>query len=393
MAWHRGGVSANPLTELDHDGLRRRRSVKWRMYPPDVLPMWLAEMDVPLAPPIRAALLGAIELGDTGYADAGRLPETFAEFSAARFGWSPDPATIHLVPDVMHGVVAVLRALTRPGDGVVINPPVYHPYFSYLELAGHRIVESPLDVDSAGRWTVDLDRLARSFADPDVTAYLLCSPHNPTGTVFDRRELAVIVELAASHGVRVLVDEVHAPMVYPGTTFTPYLSLPGTESAVVITSASKAWNLPGLKSALVIAGTEVAPVLDRLVPEVFFGSGHLGVIASEVAFRDGGAWLDALMAGLDSNRTLLAALLSADGSGLSGVRYRPPAATYLAWLDCRPLGLGADPAAVFLDKGRVALNSGPMFGAQGAGHVRLNFATPPDLLIDGVRRMASALAG
>ncbi|MDT4986646.1 MAG: cysteine-S-conjugate beta-lyase, partial [Micromonosporaceae bacterium] len=205
-------------------------------------------------------------------------------------------------------------------------------------------------------------------------------------------ELTTIVELAGRHGVRLLVDEVHAPMVYPGTTYPPYLSLPGTESAVVFTSATKAWNLPGLKSALVIAGTEVAPALNRLAPEVFFGSGHLGVIASEVAYRDGGAWLDALMAGLDANRHLLATLLSSGVPGLSDVRYRPPDATYLAWLDCRALGLGADPAAVFLDQGRVAVNSGPTFGAQGAGHVRLNFATPPDLLVDGVRRMASALA-
>jgi cystathionine beta-lyase len=155
-----GRVLPNPLTELDLDQLRTRRSVKWRMYPPDVLPLWVAEMDTPVAPPIAEALHAAVSRGDTGYENAGRLPSAYAGFSAARFGWAPDPGRIYLVPDVMHGIVIVLRALTRPGDGVVINPPVYHPFFSFLRLADRRIVECPLAAEPDGRWSLDLDALA-----------------------------------------------------------------------------------------------------------------------------------------------------------------------------------------------------------------------------------------
>jgi cysteine-S-conjugate beta-lyase len=384
------GVLPNPLTELDLDNLRERRSLKWTMYPPDVLPMWIAEMDTPLARPITDALHAAVERGDTGYESAGQLPGTYAEFSANRFGWRPDPAKIRLVPDVMHGIVADLRLLTRPGNGVVINPPVYHPFFSYLRLAERRIVECPLDVDADGRWSLDLDRLAHCFADPGVAAYLLCNPHNPTGTVFSRAELTAVVELAARYDVRVLVDEIHAPLVLPGATHVPYLSLPGAGQAVAFASASKAWNLAGLKSALTIAGAEVAPALERQPEEAFFGSGIFGVIANEAAFGQGKPWLDALISGLDANRHLLGSLLE---SSLPGVRYRVPDATFLAWLDCRALDLPDDPAAVFLEKGRVAVNSGPMFGAPGAGYVRLNFATAPAHLVEGVNRMATALAG
>jgi cysteine-S-conjugate beta-lyase len=382
-------VLPNPLSELDLDRLRTRRSAKWQHYPPDVLPMWVAEMDTPLAPPVRDALLAAVDRGDTGYESAGQLPEVFAAFAATRFGWRPDPAGILLVPDVMHGISAVLHALTPPGSRVVINPPVYHPFFSFLRLVDRRVVECPLVTDHAGRWSLDLDRLAECFAEPGVSAYLMCNPHNPTGTVFTAAELAAVAELSARHRVRVLADEIHAPLVYPGAVHVPYLSLPDTGSAVVFTSASKAWNLPGLKSALAVAGPSAAAELRREPVEAFFGSGIFGVIANEVAFRDGGRWLDALLAGLDANRHRLATLLAA---ALPAVRYRLPDATYLAWLDCRGLGLAGEPADVFLDRGRVAVNAGPMFGTPGADHVRLNFATPPELLAEGVRRMAAAVS-
>jgi cystathionine beta-lyase len=374
----------NPLTELTIDQLRERRSEKWRVHPPDVLPLWVAEMDTPLAPPIRSALESAIARGDTGYESPGRLPEAYAAFSGQRYGWAPDPATIRLAPDVMFGVVATVRALTQPGDGVVINPPVYHPFFPYLRLADRRIVECPLSGQD-----LDLDRLEHCFASPGVTAYLLCNPQNPTGTVHPRAHLVEVASLAARYGVRVLVDEIHAPLVYPGQSHVPYLSLPGTDSAVTFVSASKAWNLPGLKSALVVAGPSAAGTLAALPEEALFGSGLLGVIAGEVAFRECVPWLDDLMAGLDANRRLLTDLLA---ESLPAVGYRMPDATYLAWLDCRALDLPGEPAEVFLDKGRVALVSGSRFGSPGAGHVRLNLATHPDHVTEAVARMARAVA-
>ncbi len=387
-----GPYPPSPLTELTLQELRTRRSVKWRKYPPDVLPLWVAEMDAPLAPPIRDALDAAIAAGDTGYVHPGELAEAFSEFALARFGWAVDPAACAIVPDVMEGVAAVLERATAPGDGVLINPPVYPPFFSAIASVGRTVVESPLVPDATGRWGLDLGRLDRDLARPDVTAYLLCNPHNPTGTVFGRDELLAVAGLAERHGVRLLVDEIHAPLVYPGTTFTPLLTLAGeadaAAAAVVFTSASKAWNLAGLKCALTVAGPRAPVDAGRLQAQLLFGAGLPGVIASEVAFRSGSPWLDTLLTGLDANRALLSRLLA---EALPGIGYRPPDATYLAWLDCRQLPLTEEPARVFLRQGRIAVNPGPTFGDCGRGHVRLNFATSPEILAAGVGRMASAV--
>jgi cysteine-S-conjugate beta-lyase len=264
---------------------------------------------------------------------------------------------------------------------VVINTPSYPPFFTILREAGCRTVESPLD----DRYRPDLDLLADQFA-AGARAYLLCNPHNPTGTVLRRDELVAIAELADRYGVLVLSDEVHAPLVYPGAAHVPILTLdsPAAARASAFVSASKAWNLPGLKSALAIAGPEAT----ALPTDIAFGASLFGVLAGEAALRAGIPWLDALLAGLDSNRRLLAELLA---DQLPEVGYRMPEATYLAWLDCRALGLGEDPAAVFLERGRVALSPGPDFGAPGRGFARLNLATAPELIVEAVRRMAGVL--
>jgi cystathionine beta-lyase len=220
--------------------------------------------------------------------------------------------------------------------------------------------------------------------------YLLCSPHNPTGTLHTAEELARVARLARAHGVRVVADEIHAPIVAAGAAFVPYLSVPGAEDGLSLMSASKAWNLAGLKAAVAVAGPAAADDLARLPEEVSHGPSHLGILAHTAALRDGGDWLDGLLAGLDENRLLLADLLA---EHLPGVVHRAGEATYLAWLDCRPLELGDDPAAVFLDRGRVALNSGIPFGTGGTGFVRLNLATSPELITEAVRRMAGAVRG
>ncbi|WP_420117059.1 MalY/PatB family protein [Micromonospora sp.] len=380
---------ANPLRQLRLDQLRRRTSVKWREYPDDVLPLWVAEMDVPLAEPVARAITDAVALGDTGYSAGTAYPEALAEFARRRWGW--DGLAVErttLVPDVMHGVVEALRLLTGPGDAVVVNCPVYPPFYGFVGYAGRRIVEAPLGDDLR----IDLDtleeafRVARSGGRP--AAYLLCNPHNPTGVLHTADELTAVAALAGRYGVRVVADEIHAPLVGAGARFVPYLSVPGAEHGLSLMSASKGWNLAGLRGGLLVAGPAAAGDVARVPFEVSVGTSHLGVIAHTAAFRDGGDWLDALLAGLDDNRRLLAALLA---EHLPAVRYRPGQATYLAWLDCRGLGLGDDPAAVFLDRGRVALNSGLAFGTGGVGHVRLNLATSPELLTEAVRRMATAV--
>jgi cystathionine beta-lyase len=360
------------------------------MDPPDVLPAFVAEMDFPLAPPVRAALLEAVENDDCGYAWAEQLGEVFAGFAADRFGWTVDPARVALVPDVVSGIEGLLLALTEPGAGVVVNPPVYGPFFTTVAGTGRRIVEAPLVRDGDGVWQLDLDALERAFAG-GAAAYILCNPHNPTGRVHTREELTAVAELAARHGVLVLADEIHSPMTLGGATHVPYVSL-GEEAAahgLTLASASKAWNVAGLKAAVVVSGSEAgAELVSRLSPGLRFHAGHFGVLASIAAFAEGGAWLDELCRHLDRNRHRLASLLERE---LPALRYMPPEAGFLAWLDCRELGLGDDPAAAFLEHGKVALSSGPWFGTGGEGFARLNIGTSGALLEEAVRRMAVAV--
>ncbi len=376
--------------------------MKWRAHADDVLPLWVAEMDVKLAPTVAAALRRAIDIGDTGYPCGTAFAEAVSEFASRRWQWHDlEVGRTAIVPDVMLGVVETLRLVTDRGDAVVVNPPVYAPFYAFVAHDGRRVIEAPLD--AAGR--IDLSSLADAFARGGASggkvAYLLCNPHNPTGSVHTAEELRQVAELARRFGVRVVSDEIHAPVILSGSRFVPYLTVPGAENALALTSASKAWNLSGLKAALAIAGPEAATDLRRMPEEVSHGPSHLGVIAHAEAFRSGGDWLDALLAGLDSNRALLADLVA---EHLPGVKYQGPQGTYLAWLDGRALGFAeeaadgpavvadlAGPARWFLDHARVALSSGHVFGTGGAGHVRLNFATSKAILGEALSRMGRAL--
>ena len=379
---------ADPLHELTLDELRARRSAKWRVHPDDVLPLWVAEMDVPLAAPVAEVLRHAVDLGDTGYpAGAGDYAAAVADHARARWRWAVEPDHMRLVPDVMAGVVELLGLVTSPGDAVVVNPPVYPPFFGFVEHAGREVVAAPLGEE--GR--LDLDALAAAFETGTMggrrCAYLLCSPHNPTGTVHTTGELAAVAELAAAHGVRVIADEIHAPVVLPGATFVPYLSVPGAESGFSVVSASKGWNLAGVKAALAIAGVQAVAELDRLPEIVGHGVSHLGVLAHTAAFRHGVDWLDAVLDAVAANQRLLSALLAEQ---LPEVGYRPGEGTYLAWLDLRALDLGEEPAERLLERGRVALLGGGPFGPGGQGRARLNLATSRSIVTEAVRRMASA---
>lgn len=379
----------NPLEALSLTELRRRTSLKWRKYADDVLPLWVAEMDVPLAEPIARALSEAIAVGDTGYPSGTAYADALLDFAKQRWDWSFDTDQTAIVPDVMLGIVEMLKLVTEDGDAVVLNPPVYPPFFMFVEHMHRRIITAPLTPELR----LDLAALEVAFAEAVRTgrpaAYLLCSPHNPTGTVHTRAELTAVARLAGQYGVRVVADEIHAPLQLPGHDHVPFLSVPGGENAFSLMSASKAWNLAGLKAALAVAGPAAATDLARLPEEVGHGPSHLGIIAHTAALRHGGEWLDALLDGLDRNRRLLAELLR---EHIPAISYTMPQATYLAWLDCRSLGLGDDPAAVFLERGRVALNSGPEFGSGGSGHVRLNLATSSAVITEAVRRMAAELS-
>lgn len=368
--------------------LRRRSSEKWRSYPEDVLPMFVAEMDFPLAPAIRAALLEAVELGDTGYVDPHDTgaAEAFAAFAADRWGWSPAPTDMGYTTDVSVVIVESLRRLVEPGAGVIITPPVYPPFYDLVVEAGGAVVEVPL-LDDGATYGLDLEGIDRALA-AGARALLLCNPHNPVGLVHSRETLAELSEIVARHGAVVVSDEIHAPLTHRGQTFTPYLTVSdeAREHGIAAESGSKAFNLAGLKSALFVAGSDRMRNLIRSLPdEVTFRAGLFGLIATREGFAHGGPWLDSVVGTVESNFALLEEHLART---LPSVRVRRSAATYLAWIDMTALGWGDDPAAFALENARVALSSGPAFGPGGAGHARMNLACNPETLVEAVDRLA-----
>ncbi|GAB3028880.1 aminotransferase class I/II-fold pyridoxal phosphate-dependent enzyme [Parafrigoribacterium mesophilum] len=377
-------IKADPLSLL-----RTRTSEKWTAYPPDVLPLFVAEMDFPLAEPIAAALTAAIRRSDTGYEPSStQLPEAFAGFARRHWDWVVDPARVSSTTDVSVTIVESLRLAISPGDGVVLNPPVYAPFFDLIAEAGGMPVEVPL-LRTGEAWELDLEAIEHAFI-AGARGYLLCNPHNPLGLVHSAEQLGKLAELAAKYDATVVSDEIHAPLTYSTSRFTPFLSVSeaAREQGIAVTSASKSWNIAGLKCALfVTASDRMSQLLSQLPEEVHFRTSLFGRIASVTGFTVGDPWLDAAKRALDANRALLGALLA---EHLPEVRYRAPEASYLAWLDFRALDWGDDPSLHALEQARVALNPGPSFGAQGRGFVRLNFGCSPDVLTEAIGRLAAA---
>lgn len=379
-------VPADPI-----DLLRTRTSVKWRSYPDDVLPLPVAEMDYPLAEPIADALHAAIRRSDTGYAPGARpLAEAFAAFAASRHGWQVDPARVTGTGDVSMGVVEVLRQAVQPGDGVIVMPPIYPPFYELVREARTEVVEVPMAGGIDDGWSLDLPGIEAALA-RGARAVLLCNPHNPIGLVHDADDLRALAEVAERFGATVISDEVHGPLAQPATPYTPFLTVSDAarEVGIAITSTTKAFNHAGLRAALIVTASERGDRLREKLPiEVGWRLSQFGSIAGIAAYRHGGPWLDGVLASLDDNRRLLADLLAEE---LPDVRYRMPDATYLAWLDLSALGWGEDPARVALERARVALANGPQFGATaGRGHARLNFACSPEVLGEAITRIADA---
>ncbi|MGQ4334740.1 MalY/PatB family protein [Streptomyces hayashii] len=388
--------------ELVHrfDGLRAaslstRRSEKWRRYPPDILPAFIAEMDFPVAEPVIDAVRAhLVEGGDLGYAYAyttdASVQRAFAAWARAHHGWRVEPRKVVLFPDTMRVMEVALERFTEPGDGVVVDVPAYPPYFEAISAAGRQVVTQPMRL-RGGRWRLDLEGLARAFRS-GAAAYFLCNPHNPTGRVLAVEELREVLALAAEFDVAVISDEVHAPLTHPGRRHVPLGSLPEAARVATVTaaSASKGWNLSGLKCAMAVAGRPRDH--DRLMemrPRERDGVGILGVSASEAAFTRGDPWLRTVRHYLHGSRRMLVELFESFGPDLV---LAPPEASYLAWLDGRRLAdrLGSgDLAGFFLARGRVALSDGREYGRE--GFIRLNFGTSQRLLEEMVRRMEKAV--
>ncbi|HEY0716510.1 MAG TPA: aminotransferase class I/II-fold pyridoxal phosphate-dependent enzyme [Streptosporangiaceae bacterium] len=384
---------AGALDQISVSELRRRGGLKWSYADPDVLAAFVAEMDFGTAPAVAEALQAALARHDFGYlppAVATELATAVTDW-LAQFGWAVDPARVRPLPDVLKGLEAAIAVFSRPGSPVILPTPAYMPFLTVPPALGREVIQVPMTTDG-GRLTLDPDGIAAAYR---VGGHLLilCNPGNPAGRVYTPDELRAVTEVVDRHGGRVFADEIHAPLVYAGHRYVPYASTSAAAAGhtITATSASKGWNLPGLKCAELILSNEAdeaawAAASGGLLYE--HGASTLGVRASIAAFASGQGWLAEVLGYLDGNRALLAELLA---EHLPGVRYQPPEGTYLAWLDCRDLGLGGNPGEFFLNRARVLVNDGPAFGVAGNGHVRLNFATPRPILAQIVRQLAAAV--
>ncbi len=371
-------------------------SEKWRGFPADVLPLPVMEMDFPIAQPIRDVLIEMVNHSDLGY--LGPVPELadgFAVFCAQRWGWEIDKSQVRIAADVGVGCVEVLRVFTKPGDRILINSPVYQNFYNWLNEVKLEKVDIPFinsgsQSDDVNPWTLDLDEVEKAYAS-GIRVHLLCSPHNPLGRIYSRGELTRIADMAKKYGVIVISDEIHSPLVFKGHEFVPFLAINETaqEVGITVTSASKGWNIAGLKSALIVSqNAAIDEVLALMPPAVKFRSSILGAFASAAAFKDGGMWLDSVLATLEENSVMVRDLLSAK---LPSVKTHLPQSSYVAWLDLTSLNLGENPAQTLLERGKVAFNAGHMYGAQSSQFVRLNYATSPTILTEAIDRIVKSL--
>jgi cystathionine beta-lyase len=370
--------------------LQTHTSAKWRDFPNDVLPLHVAEMDFPVAEPIRNKLIEMISHSDLGY--LGSIPELgtgFQKFAAQRWGWNVDPLQVRAATDVGVAVVEIVRAFANPGDSILISSPVYHNFYSWINETKLNLVDVPFERtgdESKNPWQINWEGIEKAYQS-GLKIHLLCSPHNPLGRIYSEEELLRIVALAKSHNVLVISNELHAPLTFKGEKFTPILSL-GSDAqslSIVVTAASKGWNIAGLKCALIITQNEALNTkLAAMPPAVHWRSSILGGFATAVAFSDGQPWLDEAIIALDHNRKMLQDLLTAK---LPSVRYHIPQASYLGWLDLEALNLGENPSEKLLEKGKVALNSGQSFSKQCSQYVRLNFATSPTIIAEAIDRI------
>lgn len=372
------------IRDLTDDQARAALPLKWGAVAPGVIPAWVAEMDFHAAEPIEEALVSAVRRGTTGYPAFGNggLGAAFAGFAARHWDWQiPAEATV-LTGTVMGGIRLALDLLCPPGP-VVVPMPCYPPFRDAVAVTGRELVPITLDPD-ADTATLDLDAVEAAFA-AGARTFLLCSPHNPLGRCWSREELAGLAELAGRYGVRVIADEIHAPLTLPGATFTPYLTL--DERAVSITSASKPFNIPGVYAAqlMLLDPADRATVAAAPIPAQHSWS-VFGVVAGVAAWSECDDWLAALVERLDHQRSRLTELL---GTHLPEARMRPLEATYLAWLDLRAYGV-ADPAAAGLAHG-VKVGPGSDYQPGLAGHVRVNLATSPERLETVVHRLATGV--
>lgn len=368
--------------------------MKWSWVGPDKLPLWVADMDFPVADAVASQLRGSIAAGDLGYPSGEEMQEVraaYCERAKRLFGMEARPEAVELTADVVQSIYLCILAYSEPGDAVVLNTPAYPPFFTSISETKRKLVEVPLGRGPKG-YFLDLDRLEAAVSRSGAKILLFCNPHNPTGRVFSSEELAGLAEIACAADLVVVSDEIHADLVYGGHSHRSVATLSEEMAArtVTLSSASKSFNMAGLRCATAAFGSKELKDRFNLFPEHARGGlSVMGMRATLAAWRHGEGWLAKVLGYLQENRDLVGSVLG----GLEGVVHFAPQATYLSWIDFSGVGLGEDPSAVLAEKAGIVLSPGPSFGEPGLRHARLNFATPRPLLAEALGRLAEACAG
>lgn len=362
-------------------------SVKWGLYEKDVLPLWVADMDFVSPPAVIAALQQRVDHGVFGYAmESKELKELILARMEKLYQWKIKLEDIVLLPGVVAAFNLVCQAVTSPGESILIQPPVYPPFFQAPRYAGARTVVNEVRVKDDGKYGIDFEDF-ESALEKDTRCFLLCNPHNPIGRVYTRQELHAMAEICLRHNMVICSDEIHSDLVYPGASHVPIASIDAeiANQTVTLIAPSKTYNIAGLEcSALICTNAELREKIQHARRGLLGGVNALGMIAGTAAYREGDDWLREVMAVLESNRDFLMGYLA---EKLPAIKMVQPEATYLAWLDCRELNLPVSPAKYFLEHARVAVNAGEDFGKPGEGFVRLNFGCTRSTLLEALERM------
>ena len=356
----------------------------------DVLPLWVADMDFAAPIAVTRALTERAEHPVYGYS---LYPESLfvslIAWSKKRYAWDVAREEIMIVPGVVPSLYAAVMAFAKPGEGVIVQPPVYFPFFSAVTTNGRRLIENPLRLVN-DRYSMDFDHLEQCAKD-GARLLLLCSPHNPVSRVWSRAELDQLLRIARRHDLTILSDEIHADLVYPGHQHTVLATL-ATASDKLITAVapSKTFNIPGLGlSALIVPDPGQRAALHTVFASLHMGNTNpFSIAAFEAAYREGETWLDSLLSYLAGNRDFVRSYLA---SQLPAIRLIEPEGTYLLWLDCREMGMSDEQLReFFVKRAQVGMNPGTAFGLAGSGFMRLNIAAPRAVITEAMARITQA---
>jgi cystathionine beta-lyase len=370
---------------------RNSDSVKWSLYGDDVLPLWVADMDFTSPPEVIHALHERISHGVFGYAAESQiLTDLVVERMQKLYAWKINREDVLLLPGVISGFNLVCQAVTQPGESILIQPPIYPPFFEVAKNAQAKEIQCGLVEQNDGGYAVDFTAFKNAIK-PDTKCFLFCNPHNPVGKVYARQELLKIAEICRAHHIIICSDEIHSDLVFAGQQHVPIASLDKEigQQTVTLIAPSKTFNVAGLDcSILICENQKLMKQIKDAKRGTLGGVNILGVTAAVAAYRYGQPWLDAVLKTLAENRKYLCSTIQ---ETLPMIKVHPPQATYLAWLDCRSAGLPRDPYEFFLKNARVALNCGSVFGKEGEGFVRLNFGCDRSVLQEALRRMTQSM--